>query len=252
MSWICSSNWLHMLLVPLLTLSFISSIQCHAMTSTTCDPIFTLSLITRDKIQSHPCQHFAFSLPSASSFAGNSSSIEVNSVLYCMLQMSLLTIVYKWSQSVSGFSLTQIPKIHEKESDAALNLYSYHLPLRHHPRLWESYEHYEVSIGSIQYLLKNIKYTIIIKYTGIIITDAMISWNVLGYEEEEDYKNCCQYKSVGQHRWGRLWSWWWWMTINTASDKLSEHKIIKRIYIACAVTYWLPTTAGSKWNQSLD
>ena len=83
MSWICSSNWLHMLLVPLLTLSFISSIQCHAMTSTTCDPIFTLSLITRDKIQSHPCQHFAFSLPSASSFAGNSSSIEVNSVLYC-------------------------------------------------------------------------------------------------------------------------------------------------------------------------
>ena len=152
--------------------------------------------------------------------------------------------------------LRKFPKIHEKESDAALNLYSYHLPLRHHPRLWESYEHYEVSIGSIQYLLakiSNILASLSYILQSLSLSNAMISWNVLGYEEEEDYKNCCQYKSVGQHRWCRLWSCWWWTTINTGSDKLSEHKLLKtKKIIACAVTYWFPTTGGSRWNQSLD
>ena len=158
--------------------------------------------------------------------------------------------------------LRKLPKIHEKESDAALNLYSYHLPLRHHPRLWESYyEHYEVSIGSIQYLLAKISNILaslsyILQSLSSILAslspcNALTSWNVLGYEEEEDYTNCCQYKSVGQHRWCRSWSWL--MTINTASDKLSEHKLLKtKKIIACAVTYWFPTTGGSRWNQSLD
>ena len=180
MSWICSSNWLHMLLVPLLTLSFISSIQCHAMTSTTCDPIFTLSLITRDKIQSHPCQHFAFSLPSASSFAGNSSSIEINSVLYCMLQMSPLTIVYKWSQSVSGFSLTKTPKdTRERKWCRSQSLFlssPFTAPPKVMGKLWTLRSIYRINTISAG---KNIKYTgiiiiyttIIINYTGIIITD---------------------------------------------------------------------------------
>ena len=175
--------------------------------------------------------------------------------------MSILTIVYKWSQSVSGFSLTQIPKATRERKWCRSQSLFLSSPFTAPPKvmgklLWTLRSIYRINTISAG---KNIKYTgiiiiyttIIIKYTGIIITDAMISWNVLGYEEEEDYKNCCQYKSVGQHRWCRSWSWL--MTINTASDKLSEHKLLKtKKIIACAVTYWFPTTGGSRWNQSLD